>query len=121
MNPADPSGPRGLSAEAMEKLAKEIRELESEGYEVDNWVLHPGEAFRTQVSNEDKILAVLKGTVRIETPLESRELTPGDVYSIPHGLVHSVTPEEGGDVYILVAHREPPPIPPEAFRNRSAD
>lgn len=121
MNPDDDSPPRGLSAEAMEKLAREIRELESEGYEVDNWVLHPGEAYRTQVSNEDKILAVLKGSVHIETPLESRELTPGEVYSIPHGLVHSVTPEEGSDVYILVAHREPPPIPPEAFRNRSAD
>jgi mannose-6-phosphate isomerase-like protein (cupin superfamily) len=119
MDPDDRPHAEGLSAEAMEKLAREIHALESEGYEVDNWVLHPGEAYRTQVSNEDKILAVLKGSVHIETPLESRELMPGDVYSIPHGLVHSITPEEGGDVYILVAHREPPPIPPEAFRNRS--
>lgn len=119
IQPTDPTGPLPpdeLSSEAMGSLAKGIRDLESEGYEIDNWVLHSGESFRTQVSNHDKILAILKGSIHVETPNESRDLMPGDVVNIPHGLVHSITLRGEGDVYILVAHREPPPIAPEAFR-----
>jgi quercetin dioxygenase-like cupin family protein len=118
-DPSEPTGAPGLSAEAMEQLATRIRDLEKEGYTVGTWVLHPGEAYRAQVSDDDKILAVLKGSAHLELPTESRDLTPGAVVNIPHGLVHSLTVKGERDVYILVAHREPRPIPPEAFRGGS--
>jgi quercetin dioxygenase-like cupin family protein len=96
-------------------LAKRVQELEREGYTVDPWIVPAGASFRAQVSNEDKVLAVLKGRLHLELPHGAQMLTSGSVVSIEHGVSHSLRVDGEDDVYAMVAHREPPPIPPEAF------
>jgi hypothetical protein len=100
---------------AIERLAKSIKELEKEGYIVEPWIVPAGTFYRAQVSNEDKILAVLKGRLHLELPTGDRILESGSIAYIEHGMSHTTTVKSEGDVYAMVAHREPPPIPPEAF------
>jgi quercetin dioxygenase-like cupin family protein len=101
--------------EGLETLARRIRELEKEGYRVEPWWLSPGTALKSQISNEDKVLAVLRGDLEVELRGQRQRYGPGDVFQIPHGVVHSLTVVGEERVYLLVALRQPPPIPPEAF------
>ncbi|MBU1699498.1 MAG: hypothetical protein KJ970_06160 [Candidatus Eisenbacteria bacterium] len=100
---------------AIERLTASIRELEKEGYTIDPWIVPAGTEYRSQVSNVDKILAVLRGCLRLELPTGSRILNSGSIANIVHGLRHSIRVEGEEDAYVMVAHRDPPPIPPEAF------
>ncbi|MBD3335111.1 MAG: cupin domain-containing protein [Candidatus Eisenbacteria bacterium] len=105
----------GPSAKAMEQLAERIRALEAEGYVVEPWIVPAGSAYRNLISNQDKILAVLSGTLRLQIPGEERVVEAGETIAVPHGAGHTVTAQGEEDVYIMLARRDPPPIPPHAF------
>jgi quercetin dioxygenase-like cupin family protein len=120
-NLGDVNGASDGPPESPEGLARRIRSLESEGYRVDTWILHAGESFKSQVSSDDRIVAVLRGTLRLAlVGEEARDIQGGDVVNLPHGLVYGLSVVGDDDVYTLVASRTPPSIPPEEFRRNRA-
>ena len=116
--PGEPTG-RSREDEAPsrghELLVTRMESLRSEGFDVDPWILRSGEVYRAQASDEDRTLAVLRGSLHVTDPSATRTMATGEVLRIPRGVSHTLRAAGADDVYALVAHRAPPPIPPEAF------
>ncbi len=65
--------------------------LDSEGLDYYQWSSGPGDVYSAHYHSYDKIIYVVEGTITFGIPEENRtiELSVGDRFELPAGVVHS--------------------------------